>query len=81
MASDNDTMNTTDSKETGIPPEALADAQLVAESVAAGRPIPPEVARRIHEEAQKISERLRQQYGILDIGVPAIRELRGDLPE
>ena len=81
MASDNDTMNTIDSKETSILPEVLADAQLVAECVAAGRPVPPEVARRIHEEAQKISERLRQQYGMLDIGVPAIRELRCDLPE
>ena len=59
----------------------MADAQIVAECVTAGRPIPPEVARRIHEEAEKISERLRQQYGTLDIGVPAIRELRGDLPE
>jgi hypothetical protein len=81
MTSDNDTMNPPDTQETGIPPEAMADAQLVAECVAAGRPIPPEVARRIQEEAQKISQRLRQQYGILDIGVPAIRELRGELPE
>ena len=64
-----------------IPVEAMADAQLVAECVAAGRPIPPEVARRVHEAAQKITARLRQQYGTLDIGVPAIRELRGELPE
>lgn len=74
-------MNTTGRNETAIPPEAMADAQLVAECVAAGRPIPPEVARRIQEAVQQISARLRQQYGILDIGVPAIRELRGDLPE
>ncbi len=80
-ASNNDTMNPSDNKETGIPPEALADARVVAECVATGRPIPAEVARRIHEEAQKISERLRQEYGMLDIGVPAIRELRGELPE
>jgi hypothetical protein len=74
-------MSTTDNRGAGIPPETMADAQIVAECVTAGRPIPPEVARRIHEEAEKISERLRQQYGTLDIGVPAIRELRGDLPE
>jgi hypothetical protein len=80
IASDNDSMNTANPKETGISPEVMADAKLVAECVAAGRPIPPEVARRIHEEAQKISERLRQQYGILDIGVAAIRELRGGFP-
>jgi hypothetical protein len=71
-------MNSDGSKDTGIPPDALADAQVVAECVATGRPIPAEVARRIHDEAHKISQRLRQQYGTLDIGVPAIRELRGD---
>jgi hypothetical protein len=74
-------MNTTDTQDNGIPPEVMADAQLVAECVAAGRPIPAEVARRVHEEAQKITERLRRQYGRLDIGVPAIREFRGDLPQ
>ena len=74
-------MNSADDQELDIPPEVMADAQLVAECVAAGRPIPPEVVRRIQEEAQKIRERLRQQYGLLDLGVPAIRELRGDLPE
>jgi len=74
-------MNTTVIKDNAIPPDVMADAQLVAECVATGRPIPPDLARRIHEEAQKITERLRQQYGTLDIGVPAIRELRGELPE
>lgn len=74
-------MSIADNQETGIPPEVMADAQLIAECVAAGRPIPPEVVRRIQEEAQKIRERLRQQYGLLDLGVPAIRELRGGLSE
>jgi hypothetical protein len=64
-----------------IPPDALADAQIVAECVAAGKPIPPEVSRRVREEAQRITARLELQYGQLDIGVPAIRELRGELPE
>jgi hypothetical protein len=66
---------------TGIPVQATADAQLIAECVSSGKPIPPEVARRVHEQAEKITERLRRSYGVLDIGVPAIRELRGELPE
>jgi len=64
-----------------IPPDALADAQIVAECVAAGQPIPLEVSRRVREEGQRITARLGRQYGLLDIGVPAIRELRGELPE
>ena len=51
-------MKPIDAKETGIFPEALADAQLVAECVAAGRLIPAEVVRRVHEEAQKIGQRI-----------------------
>lgn len=64
-----------------IPPDVLADAQIVAECVAAGKPIPSEVARRVREDAQRITARLQRQYGQFDIGVPAIRELRGELPE
>jgi hypothetical protein len=74
-------MSINDTKNSDILSDVLADAQLVAECVAAGRPIPPEVARRVREEAEKITARLRQQYGTLDIGVPAIRELRGELPQ
>lgn len=65
----------------GIPADIMADAQLIAECVAARKPIPADVFRRVREESRKVTERLRQEYGILDIGVPAIRELRGELPE
>jgi hypothetical protein len=69
-----------DTKPADIPPDVIADAQIIAECVAAGKPIPSEVARRVREEAAKVTARLRRQYGRLDVGVPAIRELRGELP-
>lgn len=72
-------MNTTPNSQ--IPPDILADAQIVAECGAAGKPIPSEVSRRVREEAQQITARFEREYGQLDIGVPAIRELRGELPE
>ncbi len=34
---------------TTIPPDVMADAQLVADCVAAGKPVPPEVAQRVRE--------------------------------
>ncbi len=74
-------MNPTDIEDTDIPAEVIADAQLIAECVAAGRPIPPEVVRRVHEEAQKITQAIYEKHGLLDIAVPAIRELRGELPQ
>jgi len=36
----------------------------------------PEARRRACERMDRISEEVRQKHGILDIGVPAIRELR-----
>ena len=38
----------------------------------------PETLRRIHDEAVKIREEVLQKHGILDLAVPAIRELRDE---
>ena len=68
-------MVTTESNDV-IPPELLADTQAVIDHVVLGKLLDPEVARRIRERAERISEEIRQKHGVLDIGVPAIRELR-----
>jgi acyl-coenzyme A synthetase/AMP-(fatty) acid ligase len=57
-----------------------ADESAVMASFLAGAPLDPEVARRVHERAQRIREAIRERHGIVDIAVPAIRELRGELP-
>jgi hypothetical protein len=64
----------------GIPPEILAQMERAVELAISGRK-DPEFERALHAEAEKITEELRRKYGTLDIGVPAIRELRGELPE
>ena len=61
---------------TGIPPELAADTQAVLEHLASGKPIDPEVARRIRERGERVREEIFSKHGLLDIGVPAIRELR-----
>jgi hypothetical protein len=53
----------------------------VVESLATGKPLDPAIARKIHEKARQIKERVFQEQGLLDLGVPAIREFRGELPE
>jgi hypothetical protein len=63
-----------------IPPELEADTQAVLEHLMTGRPLDSEIARRIHERAEKIREAIYREHGLVDIGVPAIRELRGELP-
>ena len=72
-------MTTTET--TTIPADIMADGQLVAECVANGKPIPVEVARRVSERAERIRKEVLATHGVLDIGVPAIREFRGELPQ
>jgi len=57
-----------------------ADTQAVLDHFATGTPLDPEVAKRVRERGRKIREEVYQKHGLLDIGVPAIRELRGELP-
>ena len=64
-----------------IPAEMDADTKAVIEHVMTGKPLDPKVARRIHERAERISAEIFRRHGVLDIGVPAIRELRGELPD
>jgi hypothetical protein len=40
----------------------------------------PEAMRRAAERMDRMREETYRQHGLLDIGVPAIRELRGELP-
>lgn len=61
-------------------PEALADEEAVMASFVSGKPLDPEVARRVRDRGRQIREEIFRQHGLLDIGVPAIRELRGELP-
>jgi hypothetical protein len=60
---------------------SLLVLRAVADSLVTGRPLNAETYRRIRDRGARITEELRQKNGELDIGVPAIRELRGDLPD
>jgi hypothetical protein len=57
------------------------DVQAVADHLASGKPLNPEVIRRIRQESARIQEKIRRRQGLVDIAVPAIRELRDELPE
>jgi hypothetical protein len=59
-----------------LPPDVAEDTEAVLEHLNSGRPLDPVVARRIRERGDRIREQIRREHGVLDIGVPAIRELR-----
>jgi hypothetical protein len=59
-----------------LPTELDADTQAVLRKLATGVPLDPEIYRRVRERADRIRDEMHRRCGLLDIGVPAIRELR-----
>jgi hypothetical protein len=74
------TMNTTQTQPPTIDFDADSDERAVIDSFLTGKPLDPKTATRVHERAQKIRDRVFRENGLVDIGVPSIRELRGELP-
>jgi hypothetical protein len=60
-----------------LPPEIMAEMVEAARRAMSGVR-DPEVMRRACERMDRMREEIRQKHGILDIGVPAIRELRDE---
>ena len=59
----------------GIPARLLAELQHAADDAAKGNR-DREKAKKACTEMDRIREEIRKKHGILNIGVPAIRELR-----
>jgi hypothetical protein len=67
-------MTTTESNSL-IPPESMAELQAAAERASKGIRDAESMSKAC-ERMDRLREELRRKFGILDIGVPAIRELR-----
>jgi hypothetical protein len=61
-------------------PSVQADAEAVMQAFLTGTPVDPAVAHRVQERSRLIREEVFRKHGLVDISVPAIRELRGPLP-
>lgn len=59
-----------------IPPELESDFQAILHKLSSGEPLDAETYARITDRAARIRENVYREHGVLDIGVPAIRELR-----
>ena len=58
-----------------VSPELLAQLQSAVDDAAAGRRDREEM-RAACERMDRLGEEVRKRQGVLDVGVPAIRELR-----
>jgi hypothetical protein len=61
-----------------IPADVLADMQAVADALAAGKGVPPEIEQRIRERSEKAQRELLSQYGTQEIAVDLVREIRDE---
>jgi hypothetical protein len=71
----------TQTSESSLSVNAMADVQAVADALTAGTPVDPDLARRVRERAAKARQELLATRGVQDIGVQIIREIRGDMSE
>jgi hypothetical protein len=61
-----------------IPADFEADAQAVIEHVLTGKPLDPEVARRVRERSERATEELRRAHGTVEFAVDLIRQARDE---
>ena len=59
-----------------LPPELAEHTKAVLDKLSTGKPIDPEIYNRIRTEAARVREEILHRHGLLDVAVPAIRELR-----
>jgi hypothetical protein len=58
--------------------EQQADEEAVNEHVLTGKPLDPEVYRRVRARADKITAELRRKHGEMNIAADLIREVRDE---
>ena len=74
-------MSTTLPMNSDLSPEEREEHQAVLDKFLHGKPVPAEVERRIRERAATITEEIFHEHGLIDVAVPAIRELRDGLAD
>jgi hypothetical protein len=71
-------MSTARNTPAGTDPAALADLDAVLRHVASGTPLEPELARRVEERSERITEELRRKYGDIEFAVDLVRAIRDE---
>jgi hypothetical protein len=55
-----------------------ADEVAVTEHLLTGKPLDPEIYRRVRARAEQITAELRQRYGDMNLAVDLIRDIRDE---
>ena len=58
--------------------QVQADEAAVAEHLLTGKPLDPEVYRRIRARAEQVTAHLRQRHGDMNLAIDLIRDIRAE---
>lgn len=61
-----------------VPASAEADLQAVIDHLISGRPLDPEIVRRVEERGEKVRQEILEKHGVLNVAVDLIREIRDE---
>lgn len=61
-----------------FPSDVRADLQAVIDHMTSGKPLDPEVVRRVRERSRAVQEELVRQFGVRAIAVDLIRQGRDE---
>ncbi len=56
--------------------QVVSDGEALMVSLTTGTPLEASIARRIRERAQRITDKIYREQGLVDIAVPTLREIR-----
>ena len=62
-------------------PETDREMEAIIEHLTTGKPLDPELVRRVRERSDRVRQEILEKHGVQDIGVQLIREARGPLDE
>lgn len=63
---------------TRTPPAVENDTEALMERIMHGTPLPAEVYQRIRQRGDELRNEMRQEFGVVEIAVDLIREIRDD---
>jgi hypothetical protein len=63
---------------TAIRPALDPDTEALMERILHGKPLDPELYRRIQEQGDRLTEEIRQKIGTVEIAVDLIRQTRDE---
>jgi hypothetical protein len=61
-----------------IPIKSDPDLKAVIEHLISGKPLDPELERRVRERSEKATQELFEKYGYMNVAVDLIRECRDE---